>query len=398
MFMEIKTIKKIKNLKGKTIFLRVDFNVSLDKGKIKDDYRIKAALKTINFLADKGARIILASHLGDPKGKVLKEYSLYPVALRLRRLLKRPLKFPGELNGLKVKKALLKLLPGEILLLENLRFDKRELEDDKEFARELASLADIYVNEAFSVSHRQQASVSAIKNYLPAYAGLLLEEEIKALNKIKEPKKPLVVIMGGAKIKTKAPLIKKLEKKATKVLLGGALANNFWKYQKMEIGSSLYDADSLDEVENFFTNGKIKTKIVLPIDVVVLNTKKQLRLCRPQEVKKDEAIFDIGPETISLYAKYIKDAQTLVWNGPLGKFEDNHFKQGTLSIARLVAARSQGKAYGLVGGGETVAALNLSKMGEYVDFISTAGGAMLSYLGGEKMPGLEKIIITAKKR
>jgi len=390
--MSIKTLSKLKNLKNKTVFLRVDFNVAIDKGKIKDDYRIKAALKTINFLLDAGARLIIASHLGDPQGKFSEEYSLKPVAIRLRKLLNKPVKFLGEVSGSKVIQAVSKLKSGEIVMLENLRFASGELSNDIGLAKELAALADIYVNDAFSVCHRQQASVAAIKNYLPSYAGLLVEAEVKALNKILKPKKPLVLVMGGSKISTKAPLISKLYESADTILLGGALANNFFKYQKMEIGFSLFDADSLSYVKKFFSGRKLSAKIILPLDVVVRGKNGVVRVCAPDQVKKNEAIFDIGPETISLYAKYINRAQTIVWNGPMGKFEENSFKQGTLSTARLIAARSRGKAYGLIGGGETVTALNLTKMEEYVDWVSTAGGAMLSYLSGEKMPGLDKLI------
>lgn len=390
--MKIKTLSQLKNLKDKVVFLRVDFNVALENGKIKDDYRIRAGLKTINFLLDKGARVIVASHLGSPKNSDDLAFSLKPVVLRLRHLLERPVKSVQAVTGEKVRKALQKLSSGEVLLLENLRFAPGELANDLKFAQELASLADIYVNDAFAVSHRAQASVSAIKKYLPAYAGLLVEAEIKALQKIIKPQKPLVVVMGGAKINTKAPLISHLKTKASQILLGGALANNFWKYQKLEIGWSLFDADSLQDVKDFYIKRKLNPKIILPIDVVVKNKKNKIRLCLPTEVKKDEAILDMGPATISLYAQYIKKAQTLVWNGPLGKFEEASFKQGTLSIARLIAERSKGKAFGLVGGGETVAALNLTKMSEYVDWVSTAGGAMLTYLGGQKMPGLDKIV------
>lgn len=391
--MKIKTIRQLKNLKDKIVFLRVDFNVAITKGKIDDDYRIKAAQETINFLINRGARLIIASHLGDPKGKIDQNYSLKLVATYLQKLLKRPVKFLGEVRSDKVLKAVSKLQAGKIIMLENLRFEPGELTNDHEFAKYLASLADVYINEAFSVCHREQASVAAIKNYLPAYAGLLVESEIKALNKIFKPKKPLVLVMGGAKISTKAPLINKLYKSADSILLGGALVNSFFKYQGLEIGQSLFDNKSLEDVKKFFQGKKLKKKIVLPLDLVVQGTGGFVRVCTPDGVKKKETILDIGPETISLYAQYIKKAQTLVWNGPMGKFEESSFKQGTLSIAQLIAARSRGKAYGVVGGGETVTALNITKMSEYVDWVSTAGGAMLSYLGGEKMPGLDKIIV-----
>jgi len=390
--MKIATLKKIKNIKNKIVFLRVDFNVAIEKGKVTEDYRIIAGLETINFLLERGARLIVATHLGDPKGKVDAKFSVKPVALRLKTLLKKPVKFIPELTGPKVDRAISELKPGELIMLENLRFNPGELTNDKKFASQLAGLADIYVNDAFSVCHREQASVVAIKNYLPSYAGLLLEKEVSALNKVMKPVKPLVVIMGGAKINTKAPLISKLYGAANQILLGGALANNFFKYQKLEIGKSLFDADSLTSVKKFYQGKKLAAKIILPIDVVV-KTKNGLPLVRrPNEVKSGESIFDIGPETISLYSRYIKTARTLVWNGPMGKFEESSFKHGTISIALSVASRAGGKAYGLVGGGETVEALELTKMAEYVDWVSTAGGAMLTYLGGGKMPGLSKIV------
>jgi phosphoglycerate kinase len=390
--MKIASLKKIKNLKDKKVFLRVDFNVALEKGKIKEDYRIVAGLETINYLLSKGAKLIIASHLGEPKGAPDAKYSLKPVALRLKTLLKKPVKFLPETIGPKVFQAVQQLKAGEIIMLENLRFNVGELSNDSSFAKELAALADLYVNDAFAVCHRAQASVSAIKKYLPAYAGLLLEKEINALNKILKPKKPLVVIMGGAKISTKAPLLSKLYNKSSHLLLGGALANNFFKYQKLEIGKSLVDNDSLIYVKKFFKGKKLLSKIIIPSDVVVKTKNGLAYVCRPEEVKASDTIFDIGPETISLYAAYIKKAKTLVWNGPMGKFEEASFKQGTLSIARLVASRASGQAYGLVGGGETVEALKLTKMAEYVDWVSTAGGAMLTYLGGGKMPGLSKIV------
>lgn len=391
--MSIKTLKKIPSLKNKLVFLRVDFNVAMENGKIEEDYRIIAGLDTIKYLLKKGARLIIATHLGEPKGSPEPEYSVKPVAARLQKLLHQPVKFIPETVGPKVSKVVAAMKVGDIIMLENLRFNAGELSNDNKFAKELAALADIYINDAFAVCHRDQASVSAIKKYLPAYAGLLLEKEIEAAHRILKPSKPLVLIMGGAKISTKAPLISKLYYSSSYILLGGALANNFFKFKKLEIGKSLFDADSLVYVKKFFKGKKISPKIILPIDVVV-KTKKGLAVVRkPEEVKSGESIFDIGPETISLYSTYIKTAKTIVWNGPLGKFEEDSFKQGTLSVARLVASRASGRAYGLVGGGETVEALKLTKMGEYVDWISTAGGAMLTYLGGGKMPGLSKIVL-----
>ncbi len=389
--MKINSLKKIKNLKGKTVFLRVDFNVPLKDGVIKEDYRIRSGLETINFLLAKGARLVIASHLGEPKGREA-VFSLKPVAARLKTLLKRPVKFLSEAVSPKTTAAVKTLKPGEMVMLENLRFNAGEYKNDDKFAASLAVLADIYVNDAFAVCHRDQASIAAIKKYLPSYAGLLLEKEILALNKILKPTKPLVVIMGGAKIKTKAPLISKLYPAASQILIGGALANNFFKFQGLEIGKSMIDEDSAPDIKKFFKSKKLVPKIILPRDVVVKTKDGRAQVVAPSAVKASDTILDIGPASISDFAAYIKKANTLVWNGPLGKFEEASFKHGTLAIAYLIAARSSGLAYGVVGGGETVAALNLTKMSGYVDWVSTAGGAMLTYLGGGKLPGLSKIV------
>lgn len=388
--MAINSLKKIKNFHNKVVFLRVDFNEPLKNGKIIEDHKIRAGLESIKFLMSAGARLVIATHLGEPV-KQAAAFSTKPLAARLKILLKAPVKFIPQAVGSTVNAAIKKMKPGEIIFLENLRFHQGEYDNDPKFAKELAANADIYVNDAFAVCHRAQASVSAIKKYLPSCAGLLLEQEVGALQKILKPKKPLVIIIGGAKIKTKAPLISKLYPKANQILLGGALANNFFKFQGYEVGKSLVDDDSAASVKKFFKNKKLAAKIILPIDVVVKNKKGEARVKKPQNVAKDDRILDIGPASISLYAKYIKKAQTLAWNGPMGKFEEPSFKHGTLAVARLIASRASGRAYGIIGGGETVAALKLTKMEEYVDWISTAGGAMLTYLGGGKMPGLDKI-------
>ncbi|MFA4999840.1 MAG: phosphoglycerate kinase [Patescibacteria group bacterium] len=391
--MKINSLSKIKSLSGRTVFLRVDFNVPLQDGKIIEDHKIKAVLETIEFLVVHRARLIIATHLGKPKGRE-EGYSVRPVAARLKKLLKKPVRFFSDPLSPRTAAALKKMRDGEIALLENLRFYQGEYNNDSAFARSLAALADVYVNDAFAVSHRAQASVAAIKKYLPSYAGLLLEKEIIALSRILKPKKPLVVVMGGAKIETKAPLLAKLYPLADKILLGGALANNFFKFQKLEVGRSLIDKGKISEmaVKKFFPRSVLASKIVLPGDVIVKDSKGRARLKKISALLRTDQIFDIGPETISAYAGYLKKARTLVWNGPMGKFEESSFSHGTLAIARLVAARSSGRAYGVIGGGETVAALEKTGMAEYVDWISTAGGAMLTYLGGGKMPGLDKIV------
>ena len=388
----VNSIKNLKQIKGKKVLLRLDLNVQVVDGKILDDYRLVSAKETIDFLIQKKAKIIIISHLGKAEGEFAEKYSLKPVAKALKLIIKKPIKFISEHDPKKAKALVDKIKNEEIVLLENLRFNPGEISNDNTFAKDLAVLADIYINDAFSVSHRAQASVEAIKKYLPSYAGLLLAEELKALDKILKPKKPFIAIMGGAKISTKAPLIEKFLPKASKILIGGALATTIVKDLGFEVGKSFCDDNSAKIVKKIFKNKNSFSKILLPIDFVVLGPNNKVRLARPDEVKKNESIMDIGPETIGLFAEHIKTASTLVWNGPMGKFEDERFKQGSLSLARLVAARSRGSAYGLVGGGETVAVLKMTKMEEYIDFISTAGGAMLSYLGGEKMPGLKKIV------
>jgi 3-phosphoglycerate kinase len=323
--------------------------------------------------------------LGDPGGKKVAKLSCKFLAKRLNHILGgNRVEFVDETVGKKADKAIKAVKPGEIIFLENLRFNKGEEKNDKTFAKKLSAQADLYINDAFSVCHRAHASISAIRQYLPAYAGLLLEKEILNLDKIKNPAKPLVVLMGGAKIKTKINLIKNLEDKAEKILIGGALANNFFKAMGMETGKSLIDKESVVIAKKLLKN----KKIILPLDVVVRRDDAgEAKLV--DEVGRGDVILDIGPKTIMLYSTIIKKAKTLVWNGPLGAFEQAHFRHGTVALGQLIAARSRGKTFGVVGGGETLEALKLTKMEGYIDWVSTGGGAMLSYLGGEKMPGLK---------
>ncbi|HZJ42005.1 MAG TPA: phosphoglycerate kinase [Patescibacteria group bacterium] len=390
--MKIKSLKEIDVLKDKKVFLRLDLNVPLKNNKVVDDYKIRAVLETIEVLLSQKASLIIATHLGKPGGRTNPDLSVRPIAKHLAKLLGKKIKFIPEVVGTLVSKASKNLKSGEIIFIENLRFKKDELENGDAFAKKLAALADIYVNDALAVCHRKQASVSAIYKYLPVYGGLLLEKELKAYEKILKPKKPLVVVMGGVKIETKAPLIDKLYSSASYILLGGGLANCYLKFNKFEIGNSMCDKDSLALIKKILKGQKNSKKLILPTDVVVEEKGGKVRSKKVADILKNDTIFDIGPDTISVYAKYIKKAQTLVWNGPMGKFEDKKYRAGTMAIARLIASRSSGRAYGLVGGGETVSALRQSNMMEYVDWVSTAGGAMLSYLSHEDMPGLKKIV------
>lgn len=390
--MKLKKITQKKNLEGLKVLLRVDFNVPLVSKKITEDYRISAAIPSIKYLLNAGASIIIISHWGDPKKRDL-NYSTKKLAKRLEKLSGLKVGFVDDIVGDKAVKKAKNLKAKEIIFLENLRFEAGEKKNDKKFAKKLADLADIYVNDAFSVSHRDQASVSAVSNFLPAYAGLQLEAEIINLEKIIKPKKPLVLLMGGSKIATKAPMIKKLQQKSKYILIGGALANNFLKYKKYEIGKSMYDAGSTAMIASLLKDKKLMKKIILPIDVIVKDSKKLSRRRKLEDIKKTDTILDIGPDTISLFSSYIREAQTIVWNGPLGKFEESPYKHGTIALASVIAIRSTGPAFGLVGGGETVSALKLTKMESHVDWLSTAGGAMLAYLGAENMPGLKNIIL-----
>lgn len=394
--MTINSIRKLKNIKGKVVLLRVDFNVPIKDKRVREDYKIKMSLPTIEYLLRKGAKVVVVSHLGSPKGKVVPELSLAPIAKTLQKLLqnrayKRKIKFVPSVVGGEVEKEIKLLNDGELILLENIRFEMGEEKNDLSFAKKLSAFADIYVNDAFAVSHRNQASVVAVKKYLPSYAGLLLEEEVLALSKALNPKQPLIAVMGGAKIDTKAPLIERMYVKANFILIGGALANNFFKVFGYEVGLSLIDDDSLVFAKKFFKKGKLDEKIILPVDVVVLRSGKYSVKLVNNLTKKDK-IVDIGPKTVEMFSLIIKKAATIVWNGPMGCFEEKSSSFGTLAIGRSIAARSKGAAWGVIGGGETVEAIKLTKMSQYIDWISTAGGAMLSFLGGEKMPGLTKIV------
>lgn len=378
--MKIKSIRDVKNLTGKRVFLRADLNVPIKSGRIKDDYKIVAALPTIRYLLRHNCRVIIATHLG--RGD--KTDSTKPIADKLSQLIGHKVKYADS-------KSIGKLENKQVIILENLRWHKGEEKNDKKFAKSLSALADIYVNDAFAVSHRNHASVSAIKKYLPSYAGLLLEKEVLNLSKVLSPKKPLVSIIGGAKIQTKINLLNNLAKRSEKILIGGALANNFIAAHGFSIGKSLADKASIRLALVLIKKYK---NIILPVDVLVAKkiNSKNAEVKPVNRVNKDDIILDIGPRTIKLFISFIKHANTIIWNGPLGYYENEHFKHGTLSIGRFVATRSTGPAFGAVGGGETIEALRRTKMEHYIDWLSTGGGAMLAYLGGESMPGLEGIV------
>lgn len=394
--MKIKSIRQAKGLRSKTVFLRSDFNVPIRNGKILDDFKIVAALPTIRFLVRHKCRVLIATHLGDPGTDKEKEFSTKPIAGRLEMMLGKKVGFVGSCAGEEVGRAAAGLPEGGILLLENLRYRPEEEKNNASFARELARPADIYVNNAFAVSHRRHASVSAIKKYLPSYAGMLVEKEIRSLEMVLKPKKPLTVVMGGAKISTKLPLLEKLSQVADHILLGGALANTFLYMLRHEVGKSMAERDEglLGKIDKFYRKVGTK-KIFLPIDVMTSSKKDGsggISAKNVNNIGKGDFILDLGPKTINFYSKFIKKSSTIVWNGPLGFFENSRFKHATIAIGHIIAARSTGTAFGVAGGGETVEALKMTGMMDYVDWVSTGGGAMLSYLSGERMPGLEGLI------
>jgi len=386
--MTIKTIKQIKNLKNKRVMVRVDFNVPVKDGKVKEDARLLASLPTIEYLLKKKAKVILVSHLGRPDG-VDKKFSLEPVAKRLGVLMKLDIKI---LDIRYLQNGNIQYPISNIVMLENVRFFDGERKNDKKFAKELASLADYFVLDGFAVAHRDSPSVSGVAKYLPSYAGLLLEKEIVGLSKaIVKPKKPFVLVLGGAKMETKIPVLKNLLPKVDHVLIGGGLFNTYLWVKGYKVGASLIDKDFKKEALKLLGN----KKVVLPVDCVVGKSDgsevKVLQISDFRLQNGELAIFDIGPKTVQLFAQYIKKAQTLVWNGAMGYFEQRPYGVGTLSIARLVASRARGKAFGIIGGGETLQSMEMVKMTEFVDLVSTGGGAMLEFLSGKKLPGVNVV-------
>ena len=390
--MRIKSIQQVNNLANKNALVRVDFNVPIKGGKILDNYKIKKSLATIKFLMEKRAKVILVSHLGRPNG-VEKKLSLKPVAAELEKFLQKKVRLLDVLNLKKAKTQIDKLFPSAVILLENIRFADGEEANSEKLAKELAGLADVFVLDGFAVAHRQAASVSGVAKYLPAYAGLLVEEEIEGLNcALKSPKKPFVVVLGGVKMETKIPVLKNLLKKANHILVGGGIFNTYLWAKGYKIGSSLVEKNLKKEVLRYCS----KRKVILPVDAVVgAKNGKQARAVDVKKLNirsKEFGIFDIGPKTIKLFSRYIKKSQTLVWNGAMGYFEQHPYEYGTYSVARLVAARSKGKAFGITGGGETIEVLKKLRLLGDVDLASTGGGSMLEYLSGKKLPGLQGLV------
>lgn len=381
-----KTIRDI-DPRGKRALVRVDFNVPIEDGVVQDDTRIRAALPTIQFLLDAGASVILCSHLGRPKDKPDPKYSLKPVADYLATLVETPVKFSEECVGPKADAAAAALKPGEILLLENTRFYPGETKNDPEMSKALAGLADLYVNDAFGSAHRAHASTEGVAKHLPAVAGFLMEKEIKYLGQaLAEPKRPFVAILGGAKVSDKIGVIRNLLDKADTVLIGGGMANTFFKAQGKEMADSLVEADALDTAKELLSAGQ--GKLHLPTDFVIADAfaaDARSKTMPVGDVPAGWRVLDIGPETVKAFSTLVKDAGTVVWNGPMGVFEMEPFARGTFALAKAVA---ESQADSIVGGGDSVSALQQSGLADKITHISTGGGASLEMLEGKLLPGL----------
>jgi phosphoglycerate kinase len=384
-------------LKNKRVFIRVDFNVPMSNGEVDDDTRIRETLPTLRLAMEKGGRIVLASHLGRPKGKVDLKYSLAPVAKKLQELLGKPVKFADDCVGFEAESRSKSLREGEVLLLENVRFHSEEEANDPEFARKLAALCDgLFVCDAFGSAHRAHASVVGITKFVrQAATGLLMEKELSYLGKaISNPDRPFVAILGGAKVSDKIEIVQNLMKLADSMLIGGAMAYTFLKSQGLPIGKSLVENDKLDRARDLLAEAKKRNfRLVLPVDHVLAESidSAATRVTDIAHTPEGWMGLDIGPATVSLFQKEISTARTILWNGPVGMFEKPVFAQGTLAIARTVAAASAAGATSIVGGGDSVAAVEQSGVASQITHISTGGGASLEFLAGEKLPGVEAL-------
>jgi phosphoglycerate kinase len=385
------------DLRNKRVFIRVDFNVPMSGGKVDDDTRIRETLPTLRLAMDKGARLVLASHLGRPKGKVDLKYTLAPVASKLQELLGKPVKFSDDCLGFDAESQSKSLREGEILLLENVRFHAEEEANDPEFARKLSALCDgLFVCDAFGSAHRAHASVVGITKFVrQSAAGLLMEKELSYLGKaISNPDRPFVAILGGAKVSDKIEIVQNLMKLADSILIGGAMAYTFLKSQGLPIGKSLVENDKLDLARDLLADAKIRNfRFVLPVDHVLAESIDSIstRVTDIAHTPDGWMGLDVGPATISLFQKEISTARTILWNGPVGMFEKPAFAQGTLAVARTVAAASAAGAISIVGGGDSVAAVEQSGVASQITHISTGGGASLEFLAGEILPGVEAL-------
>ncbi len=389
--MNKKTVKDI-DLKGKKVLVRCDFNVPMDEERnITDNTRIVAALPTIKYLLEENCAVILCSHLGRPKGEFKPEFSLKPVAEELSKLLDKEVIMANDVIGEDATSKAKALQPGQILLLENVRFHREETDNDEEFSKKLASMAEIYVNDAFGTAHRAHASTEGVTRYLPAVAGFLIEKELKFLgNAISNPVRPFVAILGGAKVSDKIGVIDSLLEKVDTLMIGGGMAYTFFKAQGYGVGNSLCELDKLDLAKSLMEKAKAKgVKLMLPVDTVVGKEFKEdteSKTVAWTDIPDDWEGFDIGEKTIEMFSDELKSAKTVVWNGPLGLFEFAQFAKGTNAIAKVL---SELDATTIIGGGDSAAAVKKAGLQDKMTHISTGGGASLEFLEGKKLPGIE---------
>ncbi len=381
-----KTMRDL-DVSEKRVLVRVDFNVPLKGRMVRDDTRIRFAMPTIQYLMDQKARIILCSHLGRPKGKVVQELRLDPVSNRLTELLGSKVTKLDDCIGTDVESALKKMGPGEVLLLENTRFHPEEEKNDPEFAKKLANLADIFVNDAFGAAHRAHGSTEGVAHFLPSVAGFLMEKELEALRRaIETPENPFVAILGGVKISDKIGAIERLLERVDILLVGGGMANTFFKALGLEVGQSLVEKDSLDIAAQI--SDKAGGRLILPVDVVVADALAEdanTKILSVDRVPADWKILDIGPQTVDLFKEKLAPAKMVIWNGPLGAFETDPFAEGTIAVARILAELD---AATIIGGGDSVAAVIQAGMEDKMTHLSTGGGAFLEYIEGKELPGI----------
>ena len=390
--MNKKTIRDV-DVTNKKVLVRCDFNVPLDKetGKITNDLRIVAALPTIKYLLENNAKVILCSHLGKPKGEIKPELSLKPVANRLSEYLGFEVKFSKDIVGENAKELSKELKPGKAILLENVRFDPREEKNDKEFSKELASLAEIYVNDAFGTAHRAHSSTVGVAEFLPAVCGFLIEKEVEMLgDNLNNPERPFVAILGGAKVSDKIKVIENLLEKVDSIIIGGGMTYTFLKAMGYEIGNSICQLDRIDIAKETIEKAEKKgVKLLFPIDTVCgkeFSNEAETIVVDSKEIPKGWQGLDIGPKAIEEFTQVLKNAKTVIWNGPLGVFEFEKFAKGTNAIAKVL---SEINAITIVGGGDSVAAVEKGGFSDKITHISTGGGATLEYLEGKELPGIE---------
>ncbi|MEK3899822.1 MULTISPECIES: phosphoglycerate kinase [unclassified Paenibacillus] len=390
--MNKKSVRDVE-VKGKRVFVRVDFNVPVEDGKITDDTRIRETLPTIKYLIENGAKVILASHMGRPKGEFVDSMRLTSAAVRLSELLGKPVAKADEAIGEAVKAKIAELNDGDVLVLENVRFYKGEEKNDPELAKQFAELADLFVNDAFGAAHRAHASTEGIAHFLPAVSGLLMEKELSVLGKaLSNPERPFTAIIGGSKVKDKIDVIDNLLNLADNVLIGGGLSYTFTKAQGFEIGKSLVDNDKIDAALGFIEKAKkLGKNFVLPVDVVVADkfgADANTKIVDATEIPADWEGLDIGPKTREIYADIIKNSKLVVWNGPMGVFEIDIFAEGTKAVAQACATT---EGYTVIGGGDSAAAAEKFHLADQMDHISTGGGASLEFMEGKALPGVEAL-------